>query len=53
MRESESDMPATGTIRPIRLVRDVEVVRIPRPSGLLDIDAIGEQPDLTTAPAPA
>ncbi len=51
MKEQESDIRATGSIRPIRLVRDAEVLRIPRPNDLIDVDATDESQELPTAQA--
>ncbi|MGE0541589.1 MAG: hypothetical protein AB7R89_15550 [Dehalococcoidia bacterium] len=51
MQGSEPDIRATVSIRPIRLVRDAEVLRIPRPHEPLEIEAEDDPPDVTNAPA--
>jgi hypothetical protein len=51
MKGSESDIRAKAAIRPIRLVRDAEIVRIPRTQGPTDVEVAVEPQDQTTAPA--
>jgi hypothetical protein len=48
---SEAETHANESIRPIRVVRETEVLRIPRPADSLDDNVLDEQHDLITAPA--
>jgi hypothetical protein len=42
---------ADAAVRPIRVVREIEVLRIRRPTDVLDDDAFDEHRDLITASA--
>lgn len=48
---SEAEARGDATNRPVRVVREIEVLRIPRPTDVLDHEAFEEQSDLTTESA--
>jgi hypothetical protein len=47
----EAEARADSTNRPVRVVRETEVLRIPRPTDVLEDEAFEEQSDLTNESA--